>query len=190
MSALLRRTGQVSAECGWTGQNPSLEDAAATLVTSRVGPWIGSRPGDRAPGPDSDSATHRVTLDKCCPPWGPAAPPLWWECWTKQRTFTLSFELHSEGTGSALELWQMTLNPSAGGMEQPPSWTMRLGQWGPQVSPPWAILLLKHRSTFIFLGSEVPGLFSVWFRKIEECENPVPRLTGINAHLLFSMKKN
>ena len=32
--------------------------------------------GTRHLGPDSDSATHRVTLDKCCPPWGPPAPPL------------------------------------------------------------------------------------------------------------------
>ena len=123
-------TGQVCAERGWTGQNPSLEDAAATLVTSRVGPWIGSRPGDRAPGPDSDSATHRVTLDKCCPPWGPAAPPLWWECWTKQRTFTLSFELHSEGAGPALELWQMTLNCQQEGWSSRPHET-----WGLDSEP-------------------------------------------------------
>ena len=37
MSALLGGTGQVCAERGWMGQNPSLEDAAATLVTSSVG---------------------------------------------------------------------------------------------------------------------------------------------------------
>ena len=49
------------------GQNPSLEDVATTLVTSSVGLWTDSRPGDRAPGPDSDSATHRVTLDTFCP---------------------------------------------------------------------------------------------------------------------------
>ena len=76
VSALLGGTGQVCAERGWTEQNPSLEDAAATLVTSSVGPWTDSRPGDRTPGPDSDSATHRVTPDQCCHPWGAAAPPL------------------------------------------------------------------------------------------------------------------
>ena len=42
------------------------------------------------------------------PPWGPAAPPLWQEGWTKQRTSTLSYELHSEGIRPVLELWQMT----------------------------------------------------------------------------------
>ena len=50
VSALLGGTGQVCAERGWTEQNPSLEDAAATLVTSSVGPWTDSRPGDTAPG--------------------------------------------------------------------------------------------------------------------------------------------
>ena len=52
------------------GQNPSLEDAAATFVTSSVGPWTDSLPGDRTPGPDSDSATRRVTLDTSCPSLG------------------------------------------------------------------------------------------------------------------------
>ena len=50
VSALLGGTGQVCAERGWTGQNPSLEDAAATLVTSSMRPWTDSRPGDRTPG--------------------------------------------------------------------------------------------------------------------------------------------
>ena len=63
VSDLLGGTGQVCAGPAWTGQNPSLEDAAATLITSSMGPWTDSRPGDRTPGPDSDSATRRATLD-------------------------------------------------------------------------------------------------------------------------------
>ena len=70
VNALLRGMGQVCAGPAWTGQNPSLEDAAATLITSSVRPWTDSQPGDRTPGPDSDSATHRATLDKSCPSLG------------------------------------------------------------------------------------------------------------------------
>ena len=70
VSALLGGMGQVCAERGWTEQNPSLEDAAAMLVTNSMEPWTDSRPGDRAPGPDSDSATHRVTLGTSCPSLG------------------------------------------------------------------------------------------------------------------------
>ena len=33
VSALLEGTGQVCAGLGWTGQDPSLEDAAATLIS-------------------------------------------------------------------------------------------------------------------------------------------------------------
>ena len=39
VSALLREMGQVCAEQGWMGQNSSLEDAAATLITSSMELW-------------------------------------------------------------------------------------------------------------------------------------------------------
>ena len=45
VSVLLGGTGQVCAERGWTGQNPSLEDAAAIPVTSNMEPWMDSWPG-------------------------------------------------------------------------------------------------------------------------------------------------
>ena len=48
VSALLRGTGQVCAEREWMGQNPSLEDAAATLITSSMELWT-----DRQPGKDN-----------------------------------------------------------------------------------------------------------------------------------------
>ena len=50
VSALLRGTGQVCAERGWTGQNPSMEDAAAMLVPRSMGPWTDSWSGNRTPG--------------------------------------------------------------------------------------------------------------------------------------------
>ena len=45
VSALLGGMGQVCAEQGWMGQNPSLEDAATTLKISSMGLWTGSQPG-------------------------------------------------------------------------------------------------------------------------------------------------
>ena len=50
VSALLRGTGQVGAEQGWTGQNLSLEDTAATLMTSSMGLCADRRPRDRTLG--------------------------------------------------------------------------------------------------------------------------------------------
>ena len=76
VSALLGGTGQVCAERGWTGQNPSLEDASATLVTSSVGPWTDSRPGDRTPGLTLTLPHAGRLWTRPAPPWGPAAPPL------------------------------------------------------------------------------------------------------------------
>ena len=137
VSALFRGMGQVCTKRGWMGQNPSLEGAAATLIISSMGLWTDSRPGKE------DTWVLSLTLPptgwlwtRPATPWGPAAPLLWREVSTKQRTFLLSFELHSEGTWPALELWQMILNSPTEEMEQPPSWTTRLGQWVPQVSPP------------------------------------------------------
>ena len=101
-SALLGGMGQVCAEWGWMGQNPSLEDAAPTCHKQH-----GTVDRQLAWGQDTWVLT--VTLPhigwlwtNAAPPWDPAAPPLWWEDWTKQRTFTFSFEIHSEGDGPCL----------------------------------------------------------------------------------------
>ena len=71
VSVLLMGTGQVCAELGWMGQNPSLEDAAATTCYKQHGA-MGGQPawGPGHLGPDSDSATHRVTLDTSRPSLG------------------------------------------------------------------------------------------------------------------------
>ena len=70
VSALLGGMGQVCAERGWTGQNPSLEDKLPHLSQAAWGHGQTASLGTGHLGPDSNSATHRVTLDKSCPSLG------------------------------------------------------------------------------------------------------------------------
>ena len=100
-------------------------------------------------GPDSDSATQRATLDMSFP-------------------FLASFLLYDERVGLSRGTVHSLLSSTLRGLDQPwncDKWPLtsnrrdgaatlmnhRLGQWAPQVSPPWTILLLKHRGISILL---------------------------------------
>ena len=129
----------------WTAAN----QAPLSVRFPRQEYWSGLTTRLQGILPSQRSNSGRPALHEDSLPSEPPGNTLRLECWTKYRIITLCFEGHSEGTGAALELWQMALNLSTGGIDQLPPQTMRLGQRAPQVSLPWTILLLKHRDTSI-----------------------------------------
>lgn len=120
-------------------------------------------------GPVSDSATHR--WPRTCPatPWGPAAPLYDEQPWPSRGTSLLSFELHSEGTWPALELWQMTLNSpnrrdGAATLKNHKTWTV-----SPSGEPTWTTgLFTKAEASPSSLGS---GVTELLFNLIHENSN-------------------
>ena len=76
VSALLRGRGRFVQNEGGRGRIPAWRMLLPHLSQAAWGHEWTAGLGTGHLGPDSDSATHRVTLDKCCHPWGPAVPSL------------------------------------------------------------------------------------------------------------------